>query len=963
MSTSELYCPHFREYDEDRLNRLFSKVAAVRAGDPELFHFTHRPITVYRSDEVGEESATTLTEDEILDQFSVNRHGNHAVIIEGEVGTGKSELCAYLVHQLREQGRPILRVDKDDDLMSILTERLPQFHQEHFDENLPGRDDFEQLEDDIENVSSVVANNATTGAILSFTSEGFDISTSEDVEQEIKGYVEDRLEKLVQRGEYGNRMDIISKQQYEMHDSLHIFNGSFSTEEALKKWNDALWNEIRSRYNTPPLSEMLKKVGQKFEGTRPVVVFEDFGIASIEAKQLSEYIERDIDEDNWDFIIAGTRDVTETLHTQTAEDRFPFYQTNEPNSNNVLFLDEDSAVDFIRPYLAYIKHQDGSVRYDGADGEFGRLLSPESGSRCDECGLCDSSYRDLFPFDETFLQRIYTGLDESQQSPREYVSKVFDILLEYYKGGAEAPSAANALGSDVTNPNAPADDVYDQAEEFADLSKWYGRKENGYYEIPRPFGVAFGYIDETEYDTERPAGIKVTDTVIRVPTSEGNGGTIVDPPEGGGGDDRTLVEQILDEHRGDVDDWIDDPANDRFTATNDYIRTALEDLIKHVTNGYTLWDDGSLGYNLSSQKPPFVFTNTTEEVDPDQIEIDPREFRRSEFRRLLEYGIRLEEDKSSADQEAHLERMGTQFTEYGRRWRDTIIKNQLENDKVLYQKGYRDIHDFDDFVVAAYSCLVLLDEPWKPLSAERLNDRYTADADLELDEHLDDYFKLKLSNDEYHKLIELFDNADKVESLVESRLSVTANALDVRDIRRRMEKASPYQVLDRLAKTYINNIHGRVRFGDRTSLPDMAFIVYDGFKVVENEAHEESIRGVGQFALQKLERIDMERIDTIANKLGTYDTVDPEFREAVSQFAAVDQTDVETVLEAAELAVEGLPTDVESSQAELHTELASRKLWAHPVVKRLDEIEQSWASPGEQGAGSRFEKVADHYVQ
>ena len=963
MSTSDLYCPHFRDYDENRLNRLFSKVAAVRARDPELFHFTHRPITVYRSDEVGKESATTLTEDEILDQFSVNRHGNHAVIIEGEVGTGKSELCAYLVHQLREQGRPILRVDKDDDLMSILTERLPEFHQKHFDEELPGRDDFEQLEDDIENIPSVVANNATTGAILSFTSEGFDISISEDVEQEIKGYVEDRLEKLVQRGEYGKRMDIISEQQYEMHDSLHIFNGSFSTEEALKKWNDALWNEIRSRYNTPPLSAMLKKVGQKFEETRPVAVFEDFGIASIEAKQLSEYIERDIDEDNWDFIVAGTRDVTETLHTQTAEDRFPFYQTNEPNSNSVLFLNEASAVDFIRPYLAYIKHQDGSVKYNVAHGEFGRLLPPEGGSRCDECGLCDPSFRDLFPFNETFLKRIYTGLDESQQSPREYVSKVFDILREYYKGGTEAPSAANALGSDVTNPNAPADEVYDQAEEFADLSKWYGQKENGYYEIPRQFGVAFGYIDENEYDTERPAGIKVTDTVIQVPTSEGNGGTVIDPPERGGGDGRTLVEQILDEHRGDVDDWIDDPANDRFTATNDYIRTALEDLIEHVTDRYTLWNDGSLGYNLSSQKPPFVFTNSTEVVHPDQIEIDPREFRRSELRRLLEYGIRLEEDKSSADQEAHLERMGTQFTEYGHRWRDTIIKHQLENDNVLYRKKYCDIHDVDDFVVAAYSCLVLLDNPWKPLSADRLNDRYTADADLDFDEHLDDYFKLELANDEYHKLVELFDNADKIESLVGSRLSVTANALDVRDIRQRMENTSPYQVLDRLAQGYIKNINDRVRFGDRTSLPDMTLSVWAGFKVVKNEVHDESIRGAGRFALQKLDGVDIERINTIANKLRTYDTVDPQFREAVSQFAAFDQTDVETVLEAAELAVEGPPSGVESSQAELQAELASRKLWVHPVVKRLDEIEQSWASPGEQGAGSRFQEVADHYVE
>jgi hypothetical protein len=651
QSTEQLYCPHFNQFDEERLQRLFSKVAAVRAEDPDLFHFTHRPISVYPSDS-GEIGGESVTEDEILNRFSVNRHGNHAVIIEGEVGTGKSELCAYLTHRLRESGRPILRIDKDDDLMSILTDRLPEFHQEHFDEDLPGRDDFQQLENDIKSIPSVVANNATTGAILSFTSEGFDIEISEEVEQEIKGYVEDRLEKLVQRGEYGNRMDIISTQQYEMHNSLHIFDDSVSKDEALKKWNDALWNEIRSRYNTPPLSEMLQQVGERFEHTRPVAVFEDFGIASIEAKQLSEYIERDISEDNWDFIIAGTRDVTETLHTRTAEDRFDFYQTNEPNSNSVLFLNEETAVDFIRPYLAYIKHEDDSVRYDDDEGEFGRLLEPAEGSRCDECGLCRPSFRDLFPFNETFLQRIYSGLDESNQSPREFITKVFDVLLEYYKGGTNAPSSANSLGSDVTNDRAPSDEVYDKAEQYADLAKWYGTKQDGYYEVPREFAIAFGYIDGDKTEAELKAGISLTESTIKIPSADGGdvgdtGGE--DTGSGGGGTDQTLVEKLLDEHRGDVDDWIDDPANDRFTETNDYIRTALTDLIEHVTDNYTLWDDGSLRYNLSSQKPPYVFTNTTEDIGPDQIEIDPHEFRRSEIRKLLEYGIRLAEDPRIAN--------------------------------------------------------------------------------------------------------------------------------------------------------------------------------------------------------------------------------------------------------------------------------------------------------------------------
>jgi len=73
--------------------------------------------------------------------------------------------------------------------------------------------------------------------------------------------------------------------------------------------------------------------------TRPVIVFEDFSITAMEAAKLSRFIESDSTENTWDFIVAGTRDSTGPLHTQTAEDRYEFYQTNRTNSQSVLFLD------------------------------------------------------------------------------------------------------------------------------------------------------------------------------------------------------------------------------------------------------------------------------------------------------------------------------------------------------------------------------------------------------------------------------------------------------------------------------------------------------------------------------------------------------------------------------------------------------------------------------------------------
>ena len=46
---SELYCPHLQEVDNRTLQQLFSKVAAVRSQNRELFEFTHRRIEVFQT--------------------------------------------------------------------------------------------------------------------------------------------------------------------------------------------------------------------------------------------------------------------------------------------------------------------------------------------------------------------------------------------------------------------------------------------------------------------------------------------------------------------------------------------------------------------------------------------------------------------------------------------------------------------------------------------------------------------------------------------------------------------------------------------------------------------------------------------------------------------------------------------------------------------------------------------------
>lgn len=962
----DLYCDHFDQFTNQQFQELFNEVAAIRAKNKDLFEFTHRPIEVFPSERAGQDDVETVREDEILEYLQEDRNRNYAVVIEGETGTGKSELCAYLVHQLRERSRPILRVDKDDDLMSILTKRLPAFYEEHFDDALPQAGAFERLEKNIKENPQTVANFAATGALLKFSKRGIETNYDRDDERVIADILESQLENLITSGEYGKERNLLSKQQYDRESAFHVFGPETSKTEAIEQWNTELWNVIRDEYDTPPLSDMLAQVGEKFTDRRPVVVFEDFSIASLEAKRLRNYIERDRAGDRWDFIIAGTRDVTEVMHSQTAEDRFEFFQTNKPNSNSVLFLDEESAVEFIRPYLAYFKTHDNSVQYHNdtnGNRDFSALRAAPEGSVCGKCELCADAYRDLFPFNQTFLRRIYRGLEESQQSPREYVSKVYDVLQEYYWGGTTAPSSSSALGSDVNNSEVPADDVYDRQEAFADLAKWYGTKKGGEYVVDRAFVTAFGLVPETRQPGTLDAGIIIEDEVIRIPAAGDDGdGLSPDPnPDPDETPSKSKVERIYEDHLGDVDDWIDDPGNSRFSETNSYIRAALTDLIEHVTDDYRLWTDGALRYNLSSQKAPFIYGAAAEQLGDDQIILDTEEFRPSEVRQLLKYGIRLEEAPDSANREAQLESLGTHITYYANNWRQQIIDQNIETNAILYRKADRSRFDFDDFVIATYALITLLDDPWHDITAERLNERYRDGSEYELDNGIDTQLQRAATHDEYTTLTNLFEYADEVESLVKSRFGVVADTLDVPEIRERLQQATPSRVLGALAQTHISKISGRVRFSSSKTLEDIAKAAYRSHDTLRSLYEEHHPFKIHIQVREIFADVDIDRIGEIADRLSTYDSVDQHFVESLSQFANVEQAEINALVDAAKMVDNEFDPSVKQGQLQILA--ADMRITGSDVIDRFSRVQDEWAEPNSTGSADRFSEVGTYYVR
>lgn len=977
-SRGDLFCPHFHEKNESELRNLFSRVAAVRAEDPDLFWFTHRPIELFQTAggiggpalESGDERV--VSEDDVFAEFSDERNRNFAVVIEGEVGTGKSELCVALAHRLRDEAdRPILRVDKDTDLMSMLTEDIPDFYCEHFGEPLETSSEFKRLEEDIKQRPRMVASNAVYTALLEIGWDGYETDTTPDQEDRIVEFVADRIqERLVEPRQYGEDPNLVTEQEYDQNSFLQVFEEDVSEFDVhpAEKLSSGFWQALLDQYDTPPLTDLLESVGEEFktEDTRPVAVFEDFSITGMQARQLRRFMERDIAGDNWDFIIAGTRDSTEVLHKRTAEDRFRFYRTNKQNSNQVLFLDQDTAVDFIRPYLGYIKHHDGSVRYDRDHdtGEF-TLCEAPPGSLCADCGLCDESFRDLFPFNRQFIRRIYSGFDASEQSPRELIIVVFESLLEYFNGNVACPATASPL-EQVTNRVAAHDDIYREAEIFAHLAKWYGDIEtyDDHIAVDRSFAEAFGLIDEDEQPGELQARIELTETEIKIP------GVGFEPPdeedtepdeepdeaeaedEDDGGVSR--VQRIINEQMGYVDNWYTNPLDDSYVETDTYLRTAFADLIDTLTEDYTLWTDCGLRYNLSVSKHPFVYPTTETAPDADQILLDPQDFQRSDIRELLRYGIRLDEDEASADQARILEVVGTQMTAYAQAWRESVRERYIANSSVYYK--YNPYYDFDDFVLAAFAWVVLLDDPWQELTAGTLNDRFAADDDYALDSTLRTALDEELAPEAFEYINDFMEYADAFHELVKVRIAVNESTLDVPRVRRWLDNRSPAAVLDRLRADPTNLSH-RVRFDTDTLLEDMVTKSYRVQQALDD--HEDQVQDypTADKALNQLAATDME---TVAEKVDILDNyaIDRSLYESLMQFASHGQQEIDAVVDASRLCIETLDS---STQEEIQKMLIEYKLMMNDVISDFESVDFD-TEVSTSSFAPHFREVSDYYV-
>ncbi len=891
-------CPHYEQLDEDLFEDLFSEVAKVRSDRPDLFRFTHRPIKVFEKYS-GEERE--VSENEILSNFLNQRHRNLVTIIDGNVGTGKSELCAYLSLELKEAGRSVLHIDKNADLLTIMAEEIPDFYERvSGGDTLEARDQLEKLKRQVKQHRGLVAKRITSGAMLTIADlQSSTVDLTDKQEDDVINFVKRKITNLAQRGEFSTKIEFVTvsdeANEIAEYNFLDVFE-QVDDETAAEHWNEAIWAAIRQDYQTPTMDTLLAEVAEKLD-EQPVLVFEDFSVSALDAERLQEYIEQDSPKYTWDFIIAGTQESTRTLETNTAKDRdwIRFYRTNKRDSNQVLFLNEDSAVDFARPFLGYVKNSDNSVRYLDETRKQ-KLGQPENNSICNRCSFCDDTFRDLFPFNETFIQRIYDGLPTEEQRPRIFIQTIAKILSAYYHGDVAVPAAWNEIDDTLSNPIVLDNEEIYENEPLRRLSQWYGTQQEidgeSVVTVDRRFARAFG-IDRPElfeeYDIIRTE-IQSVDSLV-IPLTEG---TISTGGDSGGEDDKKdPIQERYDEARTHIDTWQSDTQNQKASEVDVYIKRGLTDAINQLTNGFEIYPGGELNILVGSERTPFNFTDAGP-TETDQILIDPADFTHPQLLKLLKFGITRDLEPRQADYEGLFDRLGPQLSDYAQKWQQHIRDTYL-SPRYFYASNQQ-YRSFEEFVAGAYGILAILSDPGEQVTAKRLASLYTADTQLQMDDNLDEILKGFADRETYDTITNIFDSVAPIESLFGDVFAISSNLVDVPQLKKALKRRHPFGIGASLTKSSLEKLPAKVRFDSNTPLREVGLQVYKTVRELDRLPAGDQAERAPRFVNAQLQGINMENVREITGKLKTYDNVDSEVRENLIGFSKIDDKKIEDLL-------------------------------------------------------------------
>ncbi len=959
----ELRCPHFDYYSNIDLENVFSITAKYRQRNPDLFHFTHTRIKAYRTDDQAG-GKVEYWEDEIYDKFEEERETNFVTLIEGNTGTGKSELCAYLSLRLEAEGRPVLYIKKSDGLLTIINKRIPEFCESYEKEPPETTDKSRQFEEQIESIPKTVASQIASDAISALAN--YDIK---DNVNELSEFIYQRLDLLLEQSESDEKEDeerskkVIDEDEYKNNPDIQIFNNKkeWPPTKAVDELNNRIINAIEGKYGVPPIDELLRDVGDKFEDTRPVFVIEDVSITGSEADKLTNFMEDKDSESNWDFILAGTTDSTEAFKSQTSEARFKIYQTTENiDGNQVPHLTENDAVQFIKPYLGYVKNHDHSVSYERDEyNKVESIKQPPANSICGTCEFCEPNFRDLFPFNENFVRRLFSSLEPP--TPRAYIVRVSQVLKRWARGDINSPSDADVLQNVGFNTR-PSEEVRNFSKPLTRIALWYGEidEEEELFRINKKFLEAFDTINE-EWDLNE-APIDVGEDEVRVPISDASEYIGEDTDL----DETESVRNEIKERQAEVSPWRENPTAPALVTTGADIHKGGRAILRELTDDFKIEPRAPIQYSMGREKKPLSFHKgpnprydeaIQDEIDDYQLPVGTQELPLNLFLRFVSVGVEKRFDKEPSHN-ALLQQFGSQLTSYAEEWQHQIKQTALDpTEKIFTNAGSH--HDLADFTLASYGLVYLLSNPGRALTSENITNDF--EDELTLDTNLDSYFQAELNEDDYNHLRNLMNESDKIKRLMKWKFGVVGSVLDRQAVQNKLAENQPFEVLDTVGIGDISSLSSDVQFTDGTSLKSVGIDLYRAKESLKTQEARESSDPASELILRRLDGADLEEIQSTADiiRSGYDDEIDNHLYEALGKLEQLSHDKIEGQIEDSRLAQS---LEMGSNQDRIQQMMIEQQLRDGELYGVLDNLDFENIEDAED-IGTYFLQVGETYVE
>lgn len=947
-----LQCEHFDYYDVQDLRQVMSQTARSRRNDQELFWYTHTPITAHRIDNLAPKENSEYTEADIYDEIVSGHENNFVTLIEGQTGTGKSELCAALTLRLRdEENRPLLYIEKGDGLLTISTKRIPEFCETYGYEVPAGTKNFERIEEDVENTPQALASQIA-GNAMRLLASSYEVDDGKT--DGLKDFLVDNLDALVAADEEDlatKKMSVVTTSDYKTTPSIQVFENSWSDTKAADELNGHIWRAIKQAFEAKSLDSLLEELGEQIENSRPVFAVEDFEIAKSEVKELRNFMERDTAGHGWDFVIAGTTDETDLLRQATSEDRFQIYRTNKEGSSEVPYLKEETAVQFIRPYLSYLKRWDKSVRYDGDPVDAESQLQPyPDKSICGACEFCDNRFRALFPFNERVIRRVYRNL--TNQRPRDFVNRIRESLIEWMTGDVPAPSSSRDFGG-LRTETRPSQDVYEYSQSLAELASWYGETEDEHITVDMGWVKAFKILDESEI-TDAP--VTLVDESLRIPISD----TVIAPPVDVDDDAKSEIEETIAAIESNVGPWRENPGSMARETCRTAAKFGFTRLFADLTAGFQLALETDLTYSLGNEKHAVTFEQPEDgSTNHWEVYIDPRDFSQSELVKILKVGVYMKV-ADEAETKSVLESVGTKLTSYAEEWQEQLLEEYLDPETRLFKEsGYT----LADLGMAGYATLLMVENPTTSLDAEFIAEQYAESSSPELPTEQRDNLDTYLSNDQISALDTLFAHHRELQSLVQWQFGITTNTIDKRRVRQWFKSNTPHEVLSAIGRGKVAQLTASIRYasGEKTKLQSVADNLYDVREALTDLERTVDDTDASNLILTNVNGVSYESVTDVISNIKKYGELidEPDLFESLSSLESLPDDAFESHVAAATLyeeLVEG------STQDAIHATVLQLQLDSAALVKTLRNLDLATVDDIDS-IGDSYTEVSQYYVE